>query len=1540
MKTRLHVLIAAYFAAALASSVFGSPTPESHAHVRPATSASAESRPQLPLSFEENVGQTDPGVKFIARAGAYTAYFSRTDVVLTLSSEVVRIGLRGAALTASVEPAQPESGVSNYLIGNDPKRWYRNIRHFGEVRYAGVYRGVDLVYHGNQTQLEQDFVLAAGADAKQIQLRITGARNMSITPAGDLRIATRNGNLVLRRPIAYQELNGQRTLVAADFTLCSRNTVRVRVAGYDHTRPLIVDPVLDYSTFIATAQVFGARSIAADSAGNAYFVGATAPADNYPTTSGAYETAAPSGATMMAFVTKMNATGTALVYSTFIGGSGGTGAVAIALDAQGDAFVTGDTNATNFPVTANAFQNTAAKGGVFLAELDSTGANLLYSTYLAGSQGGENPVSLALDSNKNAYILGRTYDLDFPVTPTAFQASNPTNLSNPNKGTIFLTRLDPSKNGSAALIYSTFLGGTTVEFPESVAVDSAGNAYMTGNTASSDFPTTPSAYSSAPNNQYGDVFLTRIDTTKSGAASLSYSTYFGGAYNTYGTASDVGGAVLVQPNSVAAVVGYSYANTGGFPTTPNALDTTGNAPWSKTFLARFDTTKSGSASLLYSTLWGGTTSDLVFAGAIDAAGNLYMTGTTSSSDFPTSAGAPMALYPGKQCTFVTEFDPTGATVLFSTYWGGDQLPGSAAYGMAVDTASPANVYISGETAPTFPVTPGAYQTKFQGGSDSFVVKMSPGLAQSVSASPAVVPFGVQTLGKSSPAQTVTLINGSSSAVSNISISFTGANGADFSQTNTCGASLAANARCSISVTFTPSVAQQESATLNVADNATGSPQTVSLSGTGSAVSLSQSALSFGTQSVNFTSASQTVTLTNNAATLLSITSITLTGAGASFYAQTNSCGSSVAAGGNCTISVTFTPTTQNYETASVQIIDADPSSPQLISLSGTGGPDTPEVSTSPTTVNFGSEPQHSTTAGRAVQLSNNGTTTVTIQKIAISGTNASDFAETDNCGTALAATSSCSINVTFTPSTQSAESALLQITDSDPGSPQSVTLSGAGVSAVLVSSTTLNFNRQTIGVTSSPRSFALSNIGNVALPVTGVSITGTNAGDFAQTNNCGTSLAASSSCSVIVTFTPSLLGGEIAALQIADADLTSPQKISLSGTGASPVSASPSSLKFSAVPKNSTSSAQTVTLANAGASAANITGITITGANAGDFAQTNTCGSSLAGGKNCSISVTFTPSTEAAETATLQIADSDPSSPQAVALTGTGASPVSVSPTSLSFVSQTQNTTSSAQTVTLTNAGSSALAITGIAFGGANASDFAQTNTCGSSLAGGKNCTISVTFTPATTSSESATLQVNDSDATSPQSITLSGTGQAPPPPDFSVASSPASATVTAGNSTKFSISVSSANGFTSAVSFSCSGLPIGAACAFSPTTIAPSANGVATETVTINTAKRSIIPTGPRPPGPYPLPWVFAFATLAALLVVARNSTRRQGRKLAWAFAAILLLAVAGCSGLSDAHHNSGSGSSGTPAGNYTITITATSGTLTHSSSFALNVN
>jgi len=338
--------------------------------------------------------------------------------------------------------------------------------------------------------------------------------------------------------------------------------------------------------------------------------------------------------------------------------------------------------------------------------------------------------------------------------------------------------------------------------------------------------------------------------------------------------------------------------------------------------------------------------------------------------------------------------------------------------------------------------------------------------------------------------------------------------------------------------------------VSITDNASGSPQSVSLSGTGTApaVSLSPTSLAFGNQPVGTPSTAQSLTLSNTGNAALSITSVALTGTNAGDFAQTNTCGSSVAAGGNCAITVTFTPAATGSRTASVSITDNASGSPQSVSLSGTGTASV--VSLSPTSLAFGNQPVGTPSTAQSLTLSNTGSAALSITSVALTGTNAGDFAQTNTCGSSVAASANCTISVTFTPSARGSRTASVSITDNASGSPQTVNLSGTGTAPVgSLSPTSLAFGNQPVDMTSAAQAVTLSNTGNAALSITSLALTGTNASDFDESNTCGSSLAAGANCTIVVMFTPSVIGSEAASLSVADNASGSPQTVPLSGAG-------------------------------------------------------------------------------------------------------------------------------------------------------------------------------------------------------------------------------------------------------------------------------------------------------------------------------------------------------------------------------------------------------
>ena len=658
---------------------------------------------KLPLSFEVNEGQTDSQVKFIARGTGYSLFLTSTEAVLSLkapsiSAVVLKMKLVGANPSPHLTGRDELPGKSNYFIGDDPAKWRTNVSNYAKVKYADVYPGVDLVYYGNQRQLEYDFLVAPGADPGAIRLAIDGCEKSRIDKQGDLVLEVDRSEIRLHQPVIYQEINRSRRSIGGKFVMRSGREVGFEIARYDASKPLIIDPVISYSTYLGGSGDESVGGIAVDSAGNAYITGTTDSSD-FPTANplqavfhrGICETL-PVGTTTfpcsVAFVTKLNAAGSGLIYSTYLGGGGRDAGRAIAVDFAGNAYVTGSTNSTNFP-TANAFQPvTAGQRDAFVTKLNPTGSALLYSTYLGGS-GADFGAGIAVDSSGNAYVTGLTGSSDFP-TANAFQSMIGGSFN------AFVTKLNAA---GSALVYSTYLGGSGGnDGAAGIAVDSSGNAYVTGSTNSRNFPTA-NAFQAAYAGGLSDAFVTKVNAAGS---ALVYSTYLGGSGS--GDYGDQGTGIAVDSAGNAYVTGYTDSND--FPTV-NAFQPVYHCCNGYEYMGDAFVTKLNAAgSAVYSSHLGGSVYDIGSGIAVDSSGNAYVTGSTYSHDFPTASPF-QAAYAG---TFVTMINAAGSALVYSTYLGASFT--DAGTGIAVDSAG--NVYVIGTTSSTNFPTANPFQAAYGG----------------------------------------------------------------------------------------------------------------------------------------------------------------------------------------------------------------------------------------------------------------------------------------------------------------------------------------------------------------------------------------------------------------------------------------------------------------------------------------------------------------------------------------------------------------------------------------------------------------------------------------------------------------------------------------------------------------------------------------------------------------------------------------------------------------------------------------------------------
>jgi hypothetical protein len=675
---------------------------------------------KLPLRFEINKGQTDSQVQFLARGSGYNIFLTPAESVMVLSrpssarsarrnvpvehsslkssgaGSVVRTRLTGARVNPEVSGLEELPGKSNYLIGNDPSRWRVGVSSFARVKYSDVYPGIDLFYYGNQGQLEYDYVVAPGADPRAIKLHYDGVRRIRIDRNGDLLLSVKGGELRQSKPIAYQLIEGERREVASSYQTVGKNLVEFAVGTYDANKPLVIDPVLLYSTYLGGSASDSGSGIAVDSAGNAFIIGATA-SPNFPTASPLDATL---GGTSDVFVMKLAPDGHSLIYSTYIGGSGSDGGADIAIDSSGNAFITGSAS-SGFPTVAPFQSRIGGNTDAFIAKLNPAGSALVYSSFLGGKLN-DSGSGIAIDASGSAYVTGTTSSTNFPVL-NAIQGSNA------GSDDAFVTKVNAT---GTALGYSTYLGGTSGETGYDIAVDSLGNAHVTGTTFSPNFPTA-NAFQPARAGGW-EAFVTKLNASGTG---FVYSTYVGGSIiaDIYDFG-EGGRAITVDAAGNAYVTGE--ADTVNFPTV-NAGQSYYGGGFTDGWVGKFN--PSGSAIFL--SYLGGGGADDGNGIALDSSGNIFITGNSATGSggggFPT-VNAIQSSNAGSNDGFVTKMSPDGLTLLYSTYIGGTDS--DLARGIAVDSGG--NAYVVGNTSSVNFPTANPFQAASGGSQDAFVLKIT------------------------------------------------------------------------------------------------------------------------------------------------------------------------------------------------------------------------------------------------------------------------------------------------------------------------------------------------------------------------------------------------------------------------------------------------------------------------------------------------------------------------------------------------------------------------------------------------------------------------------------------------------------------------------------------------------------------------------------------------------------------------------------------------------------------------------------------------
>jgi Beta-propeller repeat len=744
----LAIMLVAVAIAAIAG------VPPAHAMSDAARQRVAAGYDRLPLLFEEIREQAGEGRRYVARGAGYRAAISARGALVALrapatpggrasdggEATVVGIAFQGANVNPSIHGLDLQATRIHHLRGRADVPDDTDVATYARVEIGDLYPGIDAVFYGNAQRLEYDLVVGPGADPSRVRMHIEGITGMKLAENGDLRLDTRRGAMTLHRPVAYQEHDGERKHVDSAYAIDSADLVAIRVGSYDRSRRLIIDPVVSYSTYLGGSLSERGTAIAVDASGNAYVTGFTTSSD-FPVLS-AYDRSLGKRGDTDVFVAKLNPAGTGLVYATYLGGSTGIDrATGIAVDAGGSAYVTGMTSAGDFPVSANPYQPSVSGGGAFITKLAPAGNAIVYSTYLWGAT----VASIAVDASGNALITGNATSL-FTTTASAVQRTLPPQITN----TGFVLKLDAA--GTTAR-YATFLPGSAANQANAIAVDPQGNAYVAGWTTATDFPVI-NGYQPLHNGQK-DGFVAKIDPTGS---RLVYSTFLGGSLD------DVINAIAVDADGNAYVAGETYSSD--FPSL-NAFQPRKsgfrlvNSSLGNAFVTKLDAT--GSA-LRYSSFLGGEIcssycqslvelpqypGDAAYGIAVDPEGHAFVTGVADTYTFPlVDSSAPRKQQDNQDSAFVAKVSTSGASLLFSTfvrtgYSRTDdrvtRFPPDAATGVATDANGAA--YVTGFTDGTgqFVATPGAFQTANGGSQGAYVVKFAgpPATLVLESSSPAV-----------------------------------------------------------------------------------------------------------------------------------------------------------------------------------------------------------------------------------------------------------------------------------------------------------------------------------------------------------------------------------------------------------------------------------------------------------------------------------------------------------------------------------------------------------------------------------------------------------------------------------------------------------------------------------------------------------------------------------------------------------------------------------------------------------------------------------
>ena len=1447
---------------------------------------------KLPLTFETNLGQMDARVQYVARGAHGNLFLMRDGVTLTTGripdQSSVDMWFPGA-IRETPTPESATGGVANYFTGKNRDTWVEHAALYARVRYPKLYPGIDLIFHGNQDQMEYDFEVAPGVSPAKIELGFRGAEAMHLDQRGNLVLETAHGAICFLAPKAYQDKKGVRRPVRAGFALSAKDRVGFTVGDYDHDTKLIVDPVVAYATSFAVSNTTQISAVGIDSEGDLVFTGQTFAAD-YPVAGNGK----PSGSPVyeQVVLTKLNPAGDTILYSTYIPSGTFNSATGLAVGQDGSAYVAGVTSDPNFPVTSQNLGGCSSFCNAgFVAKFDTTGA-MAYSTMLGSGQ--ILPHAITVNAAGNAYVTGLAAGPGLLTTPNAFQPDSGGMECTTCDGA-FYAELNPTGDH---YVFASYYGVGQL-WGQAIALDGVGNVYIAG-TTNGDVP-----FSGQFEAGIGQMFVAKFSPDGS---HLLFGSNFGGGFLTnhesvVGMAVGTDGTVYLAGNTDSPNFPY-LAKAARLPIGPVTVG-------QQIFATAIDPTLT---RLTYSTMLANGTAT---AAVLDAKNNLWVSGQTGG-DIIQTVNALEGDGPGNGLIF--EIDPTG-TIVTSTYFGGSTVS-QVPLGLAIDSGG--NLYLGGTTTPASALSSIVVDDGISVGKDPLVPVPTTGVYSNEGVLLAKIAPDNRpqiSLAGSLPYLYLRNVGTADLHISSIDL------GGGLSKTyGNCGTTIPAGHSCAL--TLGDSNGKVATGTVTINSDALPASQTftppfngqITGGSIGHLLLLDLSQLHLPAQQAGTTSVPTPLRIWNIGVTPATLTSIQVGGS----LVETHDCTQTLAAGSYCTVNVSWAP---SHSGGTYIQVNADTGQQLMVYPPGpfVQGPD--PLYFSQQNMNFGNQLVGAAGISHEVTVTNISNSPASLSSATIGGP--SEFAISGNsCAGQLAPHQSCAVTVSFTPAIDGSRMGTLDLSGSSSSASISLIATGAIASQVTVNPLELGFGDSVIGGQSYAQQVTLTNTGADAVSVSGVTFSEP---IFSETDNCTAPLPANGTCVIQVTAKPLQPGNFFGTMTIAFAGAAKNQILTVSGVAYFPITTLVSSLDFGqGTAVGSASTAQYIEIANGMQTKPQAYTASVTD----DFVvDTSKCPSPVPAQWGCPLYVTFKPKSAGLHTGILTLSFPGVSAAETITLTGSSSgstSPVDSVPPSLDFGSVLLGT-SVTQSVSVANIGQQLLHVTGISITGANAADFsAATGQC-ATIAAGANCSLQVSFHPSADVSESSQLSIQDDAAAVPHTVALSGTGL--DPVTWTTPPSSATATTNSGGTATYSLSLTSSAPATDTVKVTCSGAPQYATCTPTPSSLPLTPGHAASISVTVATNNATAASAKNVKP--------FNRATLAFVIFLPLLSiSRRRAWNMA-ALGAIIFIATAlsGCGGTGTITSVPTANAKTTTPGTYVLQVVVSDGTFTQTQRITLIV-